>query len=97
MHDDALAERLALALLGEIVIVLALGLVAVDRAGHFRQRLRQHDQRLLRRPLHGAPVGRRQPRRMRDEAGDGIGKGHAAVLISLPHGEEALPQRRLEP
>ena len=40
VHDDALAERLALVLGGEIVVVLAHRLVAVDRPGQFRQRMR---------------------------------------------------------
>ncbi len=48
VHDDALAERLALVLDGEIVIVLAHRLVAVDRPGQFRQRVAHDDQRLLR-------------------------------------------------
>ena len=39
VHDDALAERLAVVLDGEIVIVLAHRLVAVDRPGQFRQRM----------------------------------------------------------
>ena len=46
VHDDAFAERLALVLDGEIVIVLAHRLVAVDRAGQFRQRVPHQDQRL---------------------------------------------------
>ena len=40
VDDDALAERLALVLGGEIMVVLAHRLVAIDRPGQFRQRLR---------------------------------------------------------
>ncbi len=49
MHDDALTERLALALNGQVMIVLAHRLVAVDRPGQFRQRVPHRDQRLRRR------------------------------------------------
>ena len=46
MDDDALADRLAFVLGGEIGIAGAHGLVAVDRAGQFRQRMAHDDQRL---------------------------------------------------
>ena len=36
-HDDPLAERLAGMLAGEVAIVLAHALMAVDRAGELRQ------------------------------------------------------------
>src|SRR5205814_9939221 len=72
VHDDALAERLALVLDGEVAVVFADGLVAVDRTSQFRQRVAHRDQRLLRRTLDGAAIGRRQPRRMRRVAGRGI-------------------------
>src|SRR3954466_14785117 len=39
VHDDALAERFALVLGGEVAVALAHGLVAVDRAGQLRQRV----------------------------------------------------------
>src|SRR6185437_14487090 len=60
MHDDALAERLALALLGQVVVVFLDGVVAIDRAGQFGQRVRHHDQGLRRRAFHRRAVSRRQ-------------------------------------
>ena len=84
VDDDALAQRLALVLDGEIVIVLAHGLVAVDRTGQLRQRVPHRDQRLLRRPLDGAAVARRQPRRMRGVAREGIDQCHAMSSGASP-------------
>ena len=68
VHDDAFAERLALVLDGEVAVVLAHGLVAVDRPGQFRQRVPHDDQRFRGRALHRRAVIRRQPRRMRLQA-----------------------------
>jgi hypothetical protein len=45
---------------GEVIVVLFDAAMAVDRAGHFRQRLRNDDERLFRRALHGRGVGRKQ-------------------------------------
>jgi len=70
VHDDALAERLAFVLGGEIVIVLAHRLVAVHRSGQFRQRMAHDDQRLLRRTLHRAFVS-------------GDKRGGCAVLLAI--------------
>ena len=82
VHDDAFAERFACGLDGEIVIVLAHRLMAVDWSGQFRQRMPHWNQRLRGRALQRAAIVRRQPRRMRREAGDGIGKGHWCILIN---------------
>ena len=61
---------------GEIVIVLAHRLVAIDRPGQFRQRVAHDDQRLLRRSLDRAAVAWRQPRRLLRVAGDGVDECH---------------------
>jgi hypothetical protein len=76
MHDDALADRLAFVLGGEIGIAFAHGLVAVDRAGQFRQRVAHRDQGLVRRALDRALVFGRQRQRMRLVAIDGIDECH---------------------
>src|SRR6185312_16490607 len=60
VHDDALAERLAGTLLGKVVVALLHRVVAVDRTGQFRQRMRDDDQRLRRRALDRALVAGRQ-------------------------------------
>jgi hypothetical protein len=73
VHDDAFADRFALVLDGEVVIVLAHRLMAVHRTSQFRQRLPHDDQRLLRRALDRAAIAGRQMRRVRGIAGDGIG------------------------
>jgi hypothetical protein len=46
VDDDALAERLACGLLGEIGIAVLHRVVAVHRAGQFGQRMRHDDERL---------------------------------------------------
>jgi hypothetical protein len=81
VHDDAFADRLSLALNGEVVIVRAHRLVAVDRPGQFRQRVTHRDQRLRRRTLDRALVAGRQPRRMRRETLHWIDQCHD---VSLP-------------
>ena len=48
VHDDALAERLAGVLARQVIVALAHGLVAIDRAGQFRQRVAHRDQGLER-------------------------------------------------
>ena len=83
MHDDALSDRFALVLGGEIGIARAYGLVAVHRAGQFRQRVAHDDQRLGRRTLHRALVVRRQPRRMGFVAFGRIGECHGELSPSL--------------
>src|SRR5262249_13591590 len=60
VHNDALAQRLALVLLGEICIALLHRVVAVDRPGQLGERLRNDDQRLRRRALHRAAVAGRE-------------------------------------
>ena len=81
VHDDALADRLALALNREVVIVLAHRLVAVDRLGQFRERMPHRNQRLGGRALDRALVGGGQPRRMRRETLHWIDQCHD---VSLP-------------
>src|SRR3954469_1169932 len=76
VYDDALADRFAGMLGGEIGIALAHGLVAVDRAGQLRQRVAHRDQRLVRRALDRALVLGRQRQRMRLVAVDGIDECH---------------------
>ncbi len=80
MHDDALAERLTLGLDGEVVVVLAYGLMTIDRPGQFRERMPNRDQRLLRRAFHGGAIGRRQPRRMGRKRLQRIQQGHGEFL-----------------
>ena len=80
VHDDAFADRLALALNGEVVIVLAHRLVAVDRPGQFRQRMPHRDQRLGGRALDRALVAGGQPRRMRRETLHWIDQCHDELL-----------------
>ena len=60
--DDALAERLAGMLAGQVGVARPHALVAVDRAGQLRQRVRQDDQRLLRRALLASSRSRREGR-----------------------------------
>src|SRR5918999_1610128 len=80
VHDDALADRLALSLNREVVIVRAHGLVAVDRSRQFRQRMTHWNQRLGGRTLDRALVGGRQPRRMRRETLHWIDQFHDEFL-----------------
>jgi hypothetical protein len=47
VEDDPLAERLALVLAGQVVVVLADALVAVDGPGDLAERVRQQQQRAL--------------------------------------------------
>ena len=54
VHDDALAQGLALVLLGEIVVALLDRVMAEGRTGELGQRVRHDDQRLRRRALHRA-------------------------------------------
>ena len=77
LHDDAFAERLVLVLDGEIVVVLAHGLMAIDRTGELGERVPHRNQRLLRRALDRAPLGGRQRRRMDTLGIDRIDQCHA--------------------
>src|SRR6185369_7239991 len=54
--DDALADRLALVLARQVVIARLEVVVAEDRAGQLRERLRRDDERLSRVPLCGRRV-----------------------------------------
>src|SRR3989475_1167826 len=58
-HDNALADRLAAVLAGEIIVGRLDVAVAEDRAGQLGQRLRRHDER-----LRGASLLRRGVRRV---------------------------------
>jgi hypothetical protein len=96
VHDDAFAERLALCLDGEVVVVLAHGLMTVDRPGELGERMPDRDQRLLRRALDRAPVRRRQARGMDAVGSDRIDQRHvlspyriAAVANAAGAGHQA--------
>ena len=73
VHDDPLAERLAVVLAGEVVVELADALVPVDRAGDLGQRVREQQQRALRRPRAGGHV-----------VGIQVGRVHLDVVAAVP-------------
>src|SRR5664279_5211730 len=72
VHDDALAQGLALVLLGEIIVGLLDRVMAEGRTRELRQRVRHDDQRFRRRALHRALVFRRQMLGINAEAFLGI-------------------------
>ena len=59
-HHDTLAQRLALVLAREVVVVGVDVGIAEDRCGELRKRMRQHDERLGRRALDRRSVGRKE-------------------------------------
>jgi hypothetical protein len=63
--DDALAERLAVVLLGEVAVACAHVVGAERGAGQLREPLRQQQQRLARRAQPGADVRGTEIRRVR--------------------------------
>jgi hypothetical protein len=73
MHHDALAERLARALPGEIVLQSANALAGEGRSGDFGQTVRQRNCRLARRAQCRRPVFRRQVERVLPRGGPTIG------------------------
>src|SRR5262245_33823863 len=56
MHQNAFAERLALVLLGEVIVAGLHRFVPINRPGQLRQCMWRNDQRLHRRALDGAFV-----------------------------------------
>src|SRR5689334_19507812 len=63
-HNDSLTQRFSRMLPGQVVIVSPNALVAIDRPGDLRQRVRQKDQRFARRPQHRGAIGFMQQRRL---------------------------------
>src|SRR6267154_6726464 len=71
--DDALAERIAGVLTGEVVIGLRNLFVAEDGAGHFRKSMRQVDERLRGGAARGGTVACIIGLRLRSGFGAAIG------------------------
>ena len=72
MHDDPLPDRLAPVLSGQVLVAGLHRVLAVDWSGQFAQRMRDDDERLGRRPFHGALVVGIEARRESPEA---LGRG----------------------
>src|SRR5471030_3000587 len=85
MNYDALAQRLADALPGEVVLQRVQPLAAERRAGDLRQALRQHDRGLLRRARHRRLVSRRQIGRMLARGGALVGVLFHAPTLQPPY------------
>src|SRR5215469_6733419 len=82
VHDDALADRLARMLAGEIVIAGTNALASVERTGELGEGMRYEDQLLPRRALHSALVVRIEGGRETLEARARIGQGHVPPSCS---------------